>query len=149
MGGAKRNHSPSDVSDSHTAVELNMRRSDSMSMVSGCRSGAFKRRKAKTDPVVASAASALEVGAAASAASRSVRTEERNAAAGSAITTHLQKYVLSMDNASLQAARGLLGLGGECGIIFFVLVAENACLEDALNGGWNICDRRWAFRLLY
>lgn len=43
-GDSKRDHSPSNVSDSDTVVEPNMRRSDSMPTVSPCRSGASKSR---------------------------------------------------------------------------------------------------------
>ncbi|KAL9922406.1 uncharacterized protein ACN427_002972 isoform 1-T10 [Glossina fuscipes fuscipes] len=129
-GGAKRNHSPSDVSDCDTTVEGCMRRSDSMPTVSR----SVKRRRAKTGTVAAPVASAFVVGAAASAASRPVRTGERNAAAGpvsqvKAITNRLQKCVLSPDSVSLEAAAEVLGLSGEYEAILFGLIAENARLR--------------------
>uniref|UniRef100_A0A1B0GBC7 Uncharacterized protein n=1 Tax=Glossina morsitans morsitans TaxID=37546 RepID=A0A1B0GBC7_GLOMM len=130
-GGAKRNHSLSDVSDSDTTVEVNMRCSDSLPTVSGSRS--VKRRKAKTGTVAAPVASAPVVGAAAPAASRPVRVEERNTAAGSigkmkTITNCLRKCVLSPDNVSLGVAGELLSFGGEYEAVLFVLIAENARL---------------------
>uniref|UniRef100_A0A1B0GBN3 Uncharacterized protein n=1 Tax=Glossina morsitans morsitans TaxID=37546 RepID=A0A1B0GBN3_GLOMM len=67
-GGAKRVRSPSDVSDRDTGV---LSRSDSLPTVADSRQG--KKRKAQTSSVAASVASALVLGAAASAASRPVR----------------------------------------------------------------------------
>uniref|UniRef100_A0A1B0G9Y0 Uncharacterized protein n=1 Tax=Glossina morsitans morsitans TaxID=37546 RepID=A0A1B0G9Y0_GLOMM len=137
-GVSKRNHSLSDMSDSDTEVELNMRRSDSMPTVSACCSGTVKSHKAKDGPAIESAASVLVLGAAASATSSPVYAKERRVAAVSvekvkAITIRLQKCVLSLDNVSLQAASEHLGLRGEYEATFFVFVAENARLRGRIE----------------
>lgn len=82
-GDAKHNHSPSEISDSDTAFEMSMRCSDSMNTFSGCWWGVLKRRKSKTGPVAAPAASSPVVGVATSAVSRPVLAKERNATAAS------------------------------------------------------------------
>ncbi|XP_037896206.1 COP9 signalosome complex subunit 4-like, partial [Glossina fuscipes] len=87
-------------------------------------------------------------------ASRPVRAEERNAAAGSvskvkAITTRLKEHVLSPDKVPLAAASELLSFGGEYEAIFFVLVAENARLRGRIEelgkgGGYFYPPLAWA-----
>uniref|UniRef100_A0A1B0FM90 Uncharacterized protein n=1 Tax=Glossina morsitans morsitans TaxID=37546 RepID=A0A1B0FM90_GLOMM len=122
-GGAERVHCPSDVTYSDTRV---LSSSDPLPTVADSRLG--KKRKAKTGLHAAPAASAPVVGAAASAASKPVRAEERNAVAGSvgkvkAITTRLQKCVLPPENVSIEATAEILGLSGEYEEILFALLA--------------------------